>query len=356
MYKKRIQAISENLASNEAALISNGFTRRYLTGFPSSAGVVLITPKQSFFIIDFRYIEKAQKSVSSCEVILQNKLHEQLKELLDTAGIEKLYVETERLDVASLLNYRKNFAPITVSDEPFLDKLLTEMRAIKTADELELMRKAQELTDKTFEYIINFIKPGLTEKQIALEMEFFMRKLGSEGIAFDIIAVSGANSSLPHGVPTDKKIQDGDFITMDFGAAIGGYCSDMTRTVAVGYATDEQREVYDTVLRAQLAALDAMRAGIIGKDADAVARNIIADAGFGEYFGHSLGHSVGLEIHEAPNCSPTSEAVMKEGTIMTVEPGIYLPDKFGVRIEDMVYITETGCINLTASPKELIIL
>ena len=356
MYTSRIEKIMGTLQKNEAALVSSASGRRYLTGFPSSAGVVLITADKAYFIIDFRYIEKAQKTVTSCEVILQNKLNEQIKELLQKHSADKLYVETERLDIASLLKYRKELAPVTVSDDNVLDKLMTDMRAIKTEQEVQLISAAQKLTDNTFDYIINFIKAGLTEKQVALEMEFFMRKLGSEGVSFDFIVVSGANSSLPHGVPTDKPIQNGDFVTMDFGAVINGYRSDMTRTVAVGSVTDEQRLVYNTVLKAQTAALDAIREGISGKQADAVARDIITEAGFGEYFGHSLGHSVGLEIHEEPRCSPTSEDVMKAGTIMTVEPGIYLPDKFGVRIEDMVYITADGCRNLTNSPKELIIL
>lgn len=183
-----------------------------------------------------------------------------------------------------------------------------------------------------------------------------MRGLGAEGVSFDFIVVSGKNSSLPHGVPTDKKIEKGDFITMDFGGIVGGYCSDMTRTVAVGGITDEQKMVYDTTLKAQLAAIDAIKAGAICGDIDKIARDIIYDAGYKGCFGHALGHSVGIDVHESPNLSPNNQSILQIGNVVTVEPGIYLENKFGVRIEDMVYVTENGCINLTNSKKELLIL
>lgn len=183
-----------------------------------------------------------------------------------------------------------------------------------------------------------------------------MRGLGATGVSFDFIVVSGKNSSLPHGVPTDKKIEKGDFVTMDFGGIVGGYCSDMTRTVAIGNISDEQRLVYDTTLKAQLAALDAIRAGAVCGDIDKIARDIIYDAGYKGCFGHALGHSVGIDVHEAPNLSPNNQAVLQVGNVVTVEPGIYLENKFGVRIEDMVYVTEDGCINLTKSDKSLIVL
>ena len=218
------------------------------------------------------------------------------------------------------------------------------------------MQKAQEITDATFSYIINNIKAGRTEREVMLDMEFFMRKQACDGVAFDFVVVSGKNSSLPHGVPTDKVIENGDFVTMDFGATVGGYRSDMTRTVAVGFVTDEQRKVYDTVLKAQLAALPAIHAGVVCKDIDKIARDIIYSAGYEGAFGHGLGHSVGIEIHENPAFNTRCETILKSGTVMTVEPGIYLENKFGVRIEDMVYVTDDGCINLTKSDKNLIIL
>ena len=230
------------------------------------------------------------------------------------------------------------------------------MRSIKDSEELKNICAAQALTDATFDYALNCIKPGISERELMLDMEFFMRKNGSEGTAFDFIVVSGKNSSLPHGVPTDKKIEIGDFVTMDFGAVVNGYRSDMTRTVGVGSITKEQKTVYDTVLKAQKAAIDYIKSGVKCCDADKVARDIIDLAGYKGCFGHSLGHSVGIEIHESPNCSPKCEKILLPGMIMTVEPGIYIEDKFGVRIEDMVQVREDGCINLTKSRKELIII
>lgn len=218
------------------------------------------------------------------------------------------------------------------------------------------MKEAQRLTDETFKYITARIEEGRTEREIMLDMEFYMRRLGSEGVSFDFIVVSGKNSSLPHGVPTDKKVERGDFITMDFGAVVGGYRSDMTRTVALGSIDDEQKKVYDTVLKAQLAGIKAVKAGVVCKDVDKISRDIIYSAGYEGCFGHGLGHSVGIEIHERPLFNTRCDTVLKAGMVMTVEPGIYIENKYGVRIEDMVYVTENGCIDLTNSPKELICL
>lgn len=356
MIKEKVEKLCSSLSQGEGAIITSEAGRRYLTGFPSSAGIVFLTSQKAYFLIDFRYIEKATETVSSCEVILIEKRFEQLKDLIAQNGIQTVYVETEQMALAEVKNYSEKLSPTVISDKPLIDSTLNSLRAQKSERELECIKKAQDLTDKTFSYILNFIKAGLTEREIALEMEFFMRRLGSEGVSFDFIVVSGKNSSLPHGVPTDKKIENGDFITMDFGAVVNGYHSDMTRTIAVGSVSEEQKKVYNTVLSAQEAAIAAIKEGITGKEADAVARNIISDAGYGKYFGHSLGHSVGLEIHETPACSPNCTDTLKSGTIMTVEPGIYLPEKFGVRIEDMVYVTADGNINLTHSPKELLII
>lgn len=356
MIKERVNKVCSSLSSGEGALITSEAGRRYLTGFPSSAGIIFLTPEKGYFLIDFRYIEKAHEVVSSCEVILLEKRYEQLKDLISRHDINTLYVETEQMDVASAKSYSQKLSPVKISDEPLIDRTMNSLRSVKSAEELEYIRQAQAFTDSTFTHILDFIRVGRTEREIALEMEFFMRKLGSEGVSFDFIVVSGSNSSLPHGVPTDRKTENGDFITMDFGAVVNGYRSDMTRTVAVGAVNEEQKKVYNTVLAAQKAALEAIKEGITGKDADGIARRVISDAGYGKYFGHSLGHSVGLEIHEMPCCSPSDNTALKAGTVMTVEPGIYIPERFGVRIEDMVYVTADGNINLTQSPKELIIL
>jgi Xaa-Pro aminopeptidase len=234
--------------------------------------------------------------------------------------------------------------------------LINGLRSIKTENEVESIVKAQRIAEDAFNHILKFIKVGVTEKEIALELDFYMLRNGGEGLSFETIAVSGKNSSMPHGVPCDKKVENGDFITMDFGTIINGYHSDMTRTVAVGFATDEMKNVYDAVLKAQKNCLDNIKAGISCKDGDMFARSVINDSGYGKYFTHSTGHGVGVEIHEFPNLSPASDSILQVGNIVTVEPGIYIPGKFGVRIEDMALITENGCRNLTNAPKELIIL
>ncbi len=356
MIKTRVHNIQKNLENNEALLVTSGANRFYLTGFESSAGSVLITRDAAYFLIDFRYVEKAKSVVTSCTVQLSNRSNDEIKELLGKHGVTRLYLETYSASVSAMKGYAEAFEGVEVSTDAKMDVLLEQMRAIKTREELTLIQKAQKLTDDTFTYILDRIKVGRSEKDVMLDMEFYMRKLGSEGVSFDFIVVSGKNSSLPHGVPTDKLIESGDFLTMDFGAIVEGYHSDMTRTVAVGQVSEEQEKVYNTVLQAQQAALDAVRPGLVCKDVDKVARDIIYNAGYEGCFGHGLGHSVGIEIHENPNFNMRCDTILRPGTIMTVEPGIYLENKFGVRIEDMVYVTEDGCQNLTASRKDLIIL
>lgn len=356
MIKSRIQTIQQNLESREALLVTSGANRFYLTGFESSAGSVLVTKDEAYFLIDFRYVEKAKSVVDSCQVLLSTRTNDEIKDLLVKHGIERLYLETYSASVSAMQGYVKCFDGVEVLTDDKMDVLLEQMRAVKTSAELERIRKAQKMTDDTFTYILDRIAVGRSEKDVMLDMEFYMRKLGSEGVSFDFIVVSGKNSSLPHGVPTDKLIEAGDFLTMDFGAVVEGYHSDMTRTVAVGQVSEEQKKVYDTVLKAQQAALDVIRPGMICKDVDKVARDRIYGAGYEGCFGHGLGHSVGIEIHENPSFNTRCETVLRPGTIMTVEPGIYLENQFGVRIEDMVYVTEDGCLNLTESRKDLIIL
>ncbi len=228
--------------------------------------------------------------------------------------------------------------------------------SIKNQQEIETISKAAALGDKCFSHILGFIEPGMSEKQVSGEIERFLYENGAEGLAFDTISVSGERSCLPHGEPTDKLIRKGEFLTMDFGAVIDGYCGDMTRTVAIGFVTDEMRRVYETVLEAQLAALQFIRAGVSCYDADKVARDIIADAGYGEYYPHGLGHGVGKLVHEAPTINARSEEIVEKDMVITVEPGIYIPNKFGVRIEDLAIVADFGIINKVESKKELIIL
>lgn len=292
MIKDRILKISSELLKGEAMLITSAPSRQYVTGFKSSAGTVVITKSRAVFFIDSRYHEKAAATIDSCEVILAQKLYDQIKEFLTLEKIELVYTETSFVSVEEYNNLCKRLSPVTVSGDSKLNNLLLSLRSRKDEDEISFIRHSQELTDKTFNHILNFIKIGKTEGETALEMEFFMRSIGAQGVAFDFIVVSGKNSSLPHGVPTDKAFEAGDFITMDFGGIYGGYCSDMTRTVALGYVNEEQKAVYETVLAAQKKGLEVMRAGITGAAADKAARDIIEKAGYGKYFGHSLGHSV----------------------------------------------------------------
>lgn len=357
MIKQRIENIKYWLDDGEAALVTSDANRLYLTGFNSSAGAVFITKEKAYFLIDFRYFEAAKSAVNSCEILLVNRILEQIADLCGKHGIRGVKIESDFVSVAVLERYKKSLCGIGI--EVFFDNSLSEklsiLRSIKSEKELSFIRAAQDLTDRTFSYILERICENRTERDVMLDMEFYMRKLGSEGVSFDFIVVSGKNSSLPHGVPTDKKIEKGDFVTMDFGAVVNGYRSDMTRTVAVSCVTDEQKRVYDTVLAAQNAALDGIRAGAVCKDIDKLARDLI-ESDYKGCFGHGLGHSVGIEIHENPCFNTVCETVLHEGMVLTVEPGIYLENKFGVRIEDMISVTKDGCENLTHSDKNLIIL
>lgn len=356
MFAKRIEAIQQQLAANEAFLVLSDVNRLYFTGFPSSAGGVLIAREEAVLLIDFRYVEKAKATVTGCMVQLSQRFDNEVLELCRRHGVNSLYVEAESTSLSRYATLQAALEGVEVQRNDRFDRITQDMRAIKTEEELTCIRKAQEMTDATFTYILDRIQPGRTEREIMLDMEFYMRRLGSEGVSFDFIVVSGKNSSMPHGVPTDKVVERGDFVTMDFGAVYRGYHSDMTRTVAVGEVSEEQRQVYDTVLRAQLAAEQVVKAGMVCRDVDKVARDIIYGAGYEGCFGHGLGHSLGVEIHESPAFSPRCDTVLRPGMVMTVEPGIYLENQFGVRIEDMVYVTDEGSLNLTASEKKLLII
>ena len=355
MITERIKELRKVLEDNTAFIVTSNENRFYLSGFNSSAGCVVITKNTATLLIDFRYYEKASAKVSHLNVKLCTKLYDDIKEILKAENIKNVQVETSSVTLNQFAQMKKALADFNISEEPILSRRLCELRQIKTPQEIELIKEAQKITDDAFSYILDHIRTGRTEREIALELEFFMRKQGSEGVAFDTIAVSGKNSSLPHGVPTDKPLCDGDFLTLDFGAVFGGYRSDMTRTVALGFVTDEQKQIYDIVLKAQTETLKAIKPSKPCCEIDKIARDVISDAGYGEYFGHGLGHSVGIEIHESPACNTRDTTPLKKGMIMTVEPGIYLPNKFGVRIEDMVVVTDDGIENLTKSPKGLMI-
>ena len=340
----------------DAVLIVSPENRFYFTGFNSTDGFLLACGDRAVFITDSRYIEAAQNTVRGCEVVLQQREISQLKNVLDSFGAKTVAVEADRLTVSDFARFTKAFEGIELVADGTLDMGINAIRSVKDAAEVEKIITAQRIAEKGFEHICNFITEGKTEKEIQLELDFFMLSHGAEALSFETIAVSGANGSKPHGVPTDKPVKKGELITLDFGAVYEGYHSDMTRTVALGSVDDNQKLIYNTVLEAQLSAIASIKAGVTGKEADEAARRVIRNAGYGEYFGHGTGHGVGVEIHEYPNVSPSNEKALVSGNIVTAEPGIYIPGKYGVRIEDMVLVTDDGCKNLTECPKELIIL
>ncbi|MBO5317269.1 MAG: aminopeptidase P family protein [Oscillospiraceae bacterium] len=338
----------------EGLLLTSRYARFYGAEYDIAEGIAVVTRKGSRYFTDSRYIEAAQNNIRDFEVICTDAAHpynDLLNEAIEDFGITVLGFEEEYLTVAEYQDLAKN---LKAELKP-LNKKLAKFRYVKEQWELERMRKAQEITDRAFSDVLPRIKAGMTEKQLQAELVYCVLKNGGDNVSFDPIVVSGPNTSLPHGVPGDRVLQPGDFITLDFGALYQRYCADMTRTVALGYATEEMRKVYDTVLTAQNAAIAATKPGIPGKQIDAVARRIIADAGYGAYFGHGYGHGLGLQIHEDPNCNPAGDVIMEPGMVASSEPGIYLPGKFGVRIEDVVIFTADGCENITTSPKELII-
>ncbi len=352
----KLQALLNEQGNNYCALIISPENRKYFTGFDSSDGFLLVSSDRAVFITDGRYIEAAENQINNCEVMLLGKTYPQIASVLSEMNCKHLLVESTKMTVAIYNSLKGVLKNTSISTDSTLDNFINTIRSIKNDKEIESVIKAQRIAEDAFQHILKFIKVGVTEKEIALELDFFMLRNGGEALSFETIAVSGKNSSMPHGVPGDKMIVASDFITMDFGTVINGYHSDMTRTVAVGFATDEMKNVYNTVLQAQQNCLDNIKAGISCKDGDMFARSVINDKGFGKYFTHSTGHGVGVEIHEFPNLSPASDTILQAGNLVTVEPGIYIPGKFGVRIEDMALITENGCRNLTNAPKDLIIL
>lgn len=353
----QLQRFQESLSRSEfdAAIVSSQLNQRYLSGFDYTDGYILISADKAYLLADFRYIEAARAAVKDFTVIRpEGSMLATLAELISENKFTNIAVEDAELSCADFKSFCEKLPDCTLLHGA--SAILSKQRMVKLPYEIELISKAQEITDKAFTHILNFISPDVTENDVALELEFFMRKHGAEATAFETIAVSGSASSLPHGVPSNVKLRQG-FLTMDFGARYKGYCSDMTRTVVIGKADEEIKKVYNTVLSAQLAALDKIKAGMLCRDADEIARSVIRDAGYGAAFGHSLGHGVGMFIHESPSVSPKSaeNSRLEAGNVVTVEPGIYLEGKYGCRIEDMIAINADGTIrNFTKSPKSLI--
>ena len=338
----------------DGLLLTSRYSRHYGAEYDIAEGVAVVSKAGCRYFTDNRYTEAAMNGIQGFEVLDVAKGGGYVKcinKCIEDFGLTCLGFEENYLTVSEFMLYEKN---VNAKLVPFT-KEINGFRAVKEEWELNIMRKAQAITDKAFAEVVGRIKAGMTELELQAELIYCLYKNGATGLAFDPIVVSGPNSSLPHGVACERVIQEGDFVTMDFGALYNGYCADMTRTVAVGYATEEMKKVYDTVLQAQLAGIAATKAGVTGRDIDGAARKVITDAGYGPYFDHGYGHSLGMEVHEAPNCNPSGETPMPAGTICSAEPGIYLPGKFGVRIEDLVIFTESGCEDITNSPKNLII-
>jgi len=344
-------------SGSQAALIMSEENVRYFTSFTSSNGYLLITKNTSVFFTDSRYIEAAKNTITVCDEVCEIKsVSETLVPLINNLGIKSIYIEQSRMTLSRLYAFKKLLKDVEFITDSSLDTKINELRSVKNKQEAEKIEKAQRIAEAAFDHILKFIAVGKTEREISLELDYTMLRSGADALSFETIVVSGANGSMPHGVPGSKKIEKGDFITMDFGAIFDGYHSDMTRTVAVGEVSQKQIEVYNTVLKAQKAGLEVIKQKIACKTVDETARNVIKSKGYGEYFGHSFGHGVGIEIHEYPNLSPKSESVLKIGNVVTAEPGIYIPGEFGVRIEDMVIVSEDGCYNFTKCEKELIVL
>ena len=350
-----IRRIQAKLKEKEldAILVTDEKNQRYAAGFPFTDGLVLVTRTEAFLLTDSRYIEAAGKTVPDfVQTMLfgrEKKLIPMLIELLKEKSIEKLGAEEQKLSYAMYRRYETLLGMELIPAQCVFD----ELRPSKTDEETAAMIEAQRIAERALDDVLGIIKPGMAEREIAAEINYRMMKYGAEGNSFDTICVCGKKTSMPHGVPGDEKVQAGDFITMDFGCLKHGYCSDMTRTVAVGFATEEMKKVYGIVLEAQLAGIAAARAGVTGGSIDAAARKVIDDAGYGEYFNHGTGHGMGMENHETPYNSQESNEVLAEGNIVTVEPGIYLPGKYGVRIEDDMVVEAEGLRSLTDLPRKV---
>ncbi len=343
----------KNLIKNknlEAALIYMPVNRRYFSGFTGSAGYALITQEKNYFISDFRYIQQSKKQCEGFEILVMD-IENTISKILSSFNIKRLGIEDNFMDVSAYLKFKQEISDMEMTG---IGQDITMIRAIKDEKELEFIAKAADIADLAFSDILTFIKPGVTEKEIADKLESFMKSKGASGLSFDSIVASGVRSSLPHGVASDKQIQDGDFLTLDFGCIYNGYCSDMTRTIVVGKASDKQKMIYSIVLQAQLKALELVKPGEICKNIDAAARKIIGDSGYSDYFGHGLGHGVGLQVHELPILNPLGEIKLEENMVITDEPGIYIPDFGGVRIEDLIVVKQSGPVILSKSSKELI--
>lgn len=335
----------------DALLLLKTENRRYATGFTGSAGLALVLAGEALLSVDFRYEEQAALEAPACQVLRGGADPlAALAEAVRAREVRRIGFESEFVSYAQVERLREKLAPAEFLPLPDVDRI----RWVKDAAEIAALARAAEISDAAFTHILGLIRPGLTERDVAVELETFMRRVGAERISFDSIVASGPRSALPHGRATDRVMALGEFVTFDFGAVYEGYASDCTRTVVLGGSDDRQRQIYEVVLEAQRRAVDAIRPGVTGRQVDEVGRSVIASAGFREAFGHALGHGIGLDVHEGPRLSPQDGTVLEPGMTLTVEPGIYLPGWGGVRIEDDVVVTADGCRVLTSAPKDLL--
>ncbi len=351
----KIEKVRTKLQEQEldAILITNPYNRHYLSGFTGSSGNLLITREEAILITDFRYIEQANNQTNNFKIVEHTgSIVSEINNQLNKYNIKYLAFEENQVTYKEYTDFNKTFKVELIPKSEIVENI----RIIKTQKELTIMQEAAKIADNAFTNILNYIKPGVKEIDVSNELERLMRAEGATSSSFDIIVASGYRGALPHGVASDKEIETGELVTMDFGALYKGYCSDITRTIAVGDINEELSNIYDTVLQAQKLGVAGIKPGITGKEADALTRDYITNQGYGEYFGHSTGHGLGLEVHENPRLATSSETVLKENMVVTVEPGIYVPNIGGCRIEDDIVITTDGNVRLTHSEKELIIL
>ncbi len=354
--KRRLNDLRNKMrdAGYDAVLITERKNYIYLSGFTGTSAVLLISGDRAVLLTDFRYTEQAAAQAPDFEVIqYTGSQYAELNRLLENSGIHRLAFEDAYISYSQHSEYLKE---LKVREFVPLGRMIEELRLIKDDEEIEIIKAAVRVADDVFLHILDYIKPGITETELAAEMEHHMRRLGATGPSFETIVASGRRASMPHGVASEKRIEAGDVVTLDFGAIYGEYCSDITRTVFVGKPDKELEKIYRIVLEANRLGLEAVKSGVSGKEADSIARNYIADAGYGDNFGHGLGHGVGLDIHEEPRLSPRGDAILRDGMVVTVEPGIYIPGLGGVRIEDMVVVRGGSATVLTSSSKEMIIL
>lgn len=348
---ERVARIRERLQEHgvDVFIGSNAVSRRYLTGFTGSAGFVWLTPTQQALLTDFRYVEQVKAQCPSWELIQIESFGETLNKLVNQNGVKRIAFESDTVTIKQLEEWKEK----TNAEFVGVSGWVQELRMIKTTEEIESIRKAAKIGDEAFAKLLPKIRSGVAEQDLALELEFLMRKMGASGMSFSPIVASGPNSALPHARPSERILSHGDFVVFDFGCIVNGYCSDMTRTVIVGEPTEKHLLIYDLVLKAQMESLAAVAPGKSGAEIDSIARGVISDAGYGEYFGHGLGHGVGLEIHENPRLSKIDHTILRPGMVVTVEPGVYLPGFGGVRIEDLVLVTDDGHDIFSSTFKEL---